>query len=133
MDILSKKKEENSEESSEDDRPVTKRARDTSSDEEIVEKKVKKTTGRKKKTPGTTGYLKSCKLSPELAAVMGSDTMPRHEVVKRIWAIVKEKNLYDPKNKQFAICNAELLPVFGMPSVFIHIMVFFIPWVCIYF
>lgn len=39
--------------------------------------------------------------------------MARHEVVKRIWAIIKEKNLYDPKNKQFAICNEELLPVFG--------------------
>lgn len=40
--------------------------------------------------------------------------MARHEVVKKMWGLIKEKNLYDPKNKQFAICNAELLPVFGM-------------------
>jgi len=45
--------------------------------------------------------------------VVGADAMARHEVVKKIWAIIKEKNLYDPKNKQFAICNDELLKVFG--------------------
>ncbi len=39
--------------------------------------------------------------------------MARHEVVKKMWGIIKEKQLYDPKNKQFAICNAELLTVFG--------------------
>jgi len=54
-----------------------------------------------------------CKLSPELAAVMGAPAMARHEVVKKMWKIVKEKNLYDPKNKQYAICNDELLAVFG--------------------
>jgi chromatin remodeling complex protein RSC6 len=39
--------------------------------------------------------------------------MARHEVVKKVWAIIKERNLYDPKNKQFAICDDELLKVFG--------------------
>ena len=62
---------------------------------------------------GGTGYTKVCKLSPELAVVMGEDSMARHEVVKKMWKIVKEKNLYDPKNKQFAICNDELFAVFG--------------------
>jgi upstream activation factor subunit UAF30 len=61
-----------------------------------------------------TGFAKNCRLSPELARVMGNDEMPRHEVVKRMWAIVKERNLYDPENKQFAICDAELRVVFGV-------------------
>ena len=39
--------------------------------------------------------------------------MPRHEAVKQIWAIIKERNLYDPKNKQFAICDDELHKIFG--------------------
>lgn len=60
------------------------------------------------------GYTRAYNLSPELAAVVGADEMPRHEVVRKIWAIIKEKNLYDPKNKQFAICNDELLKVFGV-------------------
>lgn len=48
--------------------------------------------------------------------MMGQPTMARHEVVKQIWKLVKEKNLYDPKNKQFAICNDDLLPVIGAYS-----------------
>ncbi|KDR14042.1 upstream activation factor subunit spp27 [Zootermopsis nevadensis] len=61
-----------------------------------------------------SGYTRAYTLSPELAAVVGADAMARHEVVRKIWAIIKEKNLYDPKNKQFAICNDELLKVFGV-------------------
>jgi upstream activation factor subunit UAF30 len=45
---------------------------------------------------------------------MGADEMPRHEVVKRIWKIIKEKNLYDPKNKQFAICDPQLEKIIGV-------------------
>jgi upstream activation factor subunit UAF30 len=63
---------------------------------------------------GGGGYTKPIKLSPELSALVGENEMPRHEVVKRIWAIIKERNLYDPKNKQFAICDDELLKVFGV-------------------
>lgn len=40
--------------------------------------------------------------------------MPRHAVVKKMWEIIKERNLYDPKNKQFAICDKDLLPVMGI-------------------
>lgn len=45
---------------------------------------------------------------------MGEEQMARHEVVKRVWAIIKEKNLYDPKNKQYAICDEQLLKVIGV-------------------
>jgi hypothetical protein len=45
------------------------------------------------KRPGG-GYTRAYNLSPELAAVVGADEMPRHEVVRKIWAIIKEKNLY---------------------------------------
>jgi len=44
---------------------------------------------------------------------MGTEQMARHEVVKKIWGIIKEKNLYDPKNKQYAICDDALLKVIG--------------------
>nr|CAD7459277.1 unnamed protein product [Timema tahoe] len=40
------------------------------------------------------GYTRAYTLSPELASVVGQDSMARHEVVKKIWAIIKEKNLY---------------------------------------
>merc|ERR1712142_159802 len=66
--------------------------------------------GRGKKS----AFTKSFKLSPELADVVGSDVMPRHEVVKKLWAVIKERNLQDPKNKQFAICDDQLQKVFGV-------------------
>jgi len=45
---------------------------------------------------------------------MGSEALPRHEVVKKMWAIIKERNLYDPSNKQFAICDDDLMKVIGV-------------------
>jgi len=109
------KKESASEESEEDEAPKKKRAKKASSedesDDEAAKKKKPAAKGGKK---GGTGYTKMCKLSPELAKVMGEESMARHEVVKKMWALIKEKNLADPKNRQFAICNDELLPVFGI-------------------
>lgn len=53
-------------------------------------------------------------LSKELAALVGQESMARHEVVKKMWAIIKEKNLYDPNNKQFAVCDDALFKVIGV-------------------
>lgn len=61
-----------------------------------------------------TGFTRPYQLSPQLSAVVGSDCLPRHEVVKRVWAIINERNLYDPKNKQFAICDSQLQTVIGV-------------------
>lgn len=81
-------------------------------------KKTKKADTGKKKEKGTgrkgTGFTRPYQLSPQLAAVVGSDCLPRHEVVKRVWAIINERNLYDPKNKQFAICDSQLQTVMGV-------------------
>lgn len=60
------------------------------------------------------GFTRPHQLSPQLAAVVGSDFLPRHEVVKRVWAIINERKLYDPKNKQFAICDSQLQTVIGV-------------------
>lgn len=59
-------------------------------------------------------FTRAYTLSPELAKLMGEDAMPRHAVVKKVWQIIKERNLYDPKNKQFAICDSDLQKVMGV-------------------
>lgn len=91
---------------------------DDDSDEDWGKGKKKGRAPAAKKAPGAKrgggGYTKAVNLSPELAALVGEDCMPRHEVVKRVWAIIKERNLYDPKNKQFAICDDELFKVIGV-------------------
>lgn len=61
-----------------------------------------------------TGFTRPYMLSPDLAELMGEPELARHEVVKKVWAIIKEKNLYDPKNKQYAICDAQLEKVIGV-------------------
>jgi upstream activation factor subunit UAF30 len=38
--------------------------------------------------------VKAVKLSPELSDIIGTESMPRPEVVKKMWSIIKERNLY---------------------------------------
>lgn len=60
------------------------------------------------------GYTREYTLSPTLAEVVGAKQMPRHLVVKKIWEIVKTRDLRDPKDKRFTICDQQLLSVFGV-------------------
>ena len=60
-----------------------------------------------------TGYTKPVKISEDLEAIIGVKEAPRHEVIKRMWAYIKENNLQDPKNKQFANCDEKLEKVIG--------------------
>jgi len=112
----SKRKPKDESDSEEDEpTPKKKKQKKSSEDEDSEEDtKKKKKPAAKGKGRGGTGYTKLCKLSPELSKVMGEENMARHEVVKKMWSIIKTKELYDPKNKQFAICDAELLAVFGV-------------------
>lgn len=92
---------------------------DGDSDADWKRPKAKKSAGGAKKAGGGgggkgKGFTRPLQLSPELASLMGCDTLPRHEVVKKVWALIKERNLYDPKNKQFAICDADLQKVIGV-------------------
>lgn len=84
---------------------------DDDSDEDWRETKKKNKKGGPAKA---TGFTRPYKLSPELSELMGADELPRHEVVKQVWKIIKEKNLYDPKNKQYAICDEQLEKVIGV-------------------
>jgi len=88
-----------------------KAADDGDSDEDWGKKKKKAGGGNRGKK---SAFTKAFNLSPELADVVGADVMPRHEVVKKLWAVIKERELQDPKNKQFAICDDQLQKVFGV-------------------
>lgn len=107
-----KRKAESSEESDYKPAKAAKKKRGSSSDSDEDYSSKKKKAGAKKGK--YTGFTRPYKLSPELASLMGAKELPRHEVVKKVWAIIKEKNLYDPKNKQFAICDAALEKVIGV-------------------
>lgn len=55
--------------------------------------------------------------SPELAAVVGSEPLPRPEVVSKVWDYIKKHDLQNPQNKREIIADEKLQPVFGKDRV----------------
>mgnify|MGYP003417842362 CR=1 FL=1 len=51
--------------------------------------------------------------SPELAEIVGSDKLPRSEVVKKVWDYIKKHDLQDPKDKRQILADAKLEKIFG--------------------
>ncbi len=64
-----------------------------------------------------TAFNRALKPSAELAAVIGSNPMPRTEVVKLMWDYIKSNNLQNPKNKRNILADAKLKAVFGKDEV----------------
>lgn len=74
----------------------------------------KESTGKAKKASGGEGGGFAAPLQPDdaLAAVIGSDPLPRTEVTKRIWDYIKANNLQDPNDKRTIKADAKLKKVF---------------------
>ena len=64
-----------------------------------------------------SAFMKALKPSPQLAAVIGPDPVPRTEVTKRLWAYIKENNLQNPANKRNILCDEKLQAVMGKGEV----------------
>lgn len=77
--------------------------------------KAKGKAAKKEKAPRkkSTRTAKPNKLSPELAAVVESDTMTRGDVLKKIWEYIKAHQLQDAKNKRLINPDAKLAKLFG--------------------
>ncbi|CAO1615039.1 unnamed protein product [Parajaminaea phylloscopi] len=52
-------------------------------------------------------------LSPLMAEICGGDEMPRHGVVKQLWAYIKGRDLQNPSNKRQIQCDDKLTKLFG--------------------
>ena len=66
--------------------------------------------------PRETGLTKPLTLSKDLSDLLGTkkdEKLSRPQVVKRLWAYLKEKNLQDPENKQFFTPDQKMKPIFG--------------------
>ena len=61
-------------------------------------------------------FMKAMTPSPALAAVVGSNGMPRTEVTKKLWAYIKKQGLQDQKEKRMINADDKLKPVFGGKS-----------------
>ena len=64
-----------------------------------------------------SAFMKALKPTPELAAVIGPDPVPRTEATKRLWEYIKANNLQNPANKRNILCDAKLKAVMGKDEV----------------
>ena len=80
----------------------------------MAKKKAKKAAGKKRKP--NAAFMKAMNPSATLAAVIGSNAMPRTEVTKKIWGYIKRNGLQDKKNKRMINSDEKLKPVFGGKS-----------------
>lgn len=60
--------------------------------------------------------MKPMTVSTDLAEIVGKGSMPRSEVVKKLWAYIKKNGLQDAKNKRNINADAALKKVFGGKS-----------------
>lgn len=61
-------------------------------------------------------FMKPLQPDVALAAVVGSNPLPRTEVVKKLWAYIKKNNLQDAKNRRNINADDKLKQVFGGKS-----------------
>jgi len=70
-----------------------------------------------KKRAANSAFMKPLTPSAALAAVVGSDPLPRTEIVSKLWVYIKANNLQDPANKRMINADAKLKKVFDKPQV----------------
>ena len=57
--------------------------------------------------------MKPMKLSDELQAIVGEDSLPRGQVMKKVWKYIKSNDLQNPKNKRNIFADDKLRPIFN--------------------
>ncbi|HLT99971.1 MAG TPA: SWIB/MDM2 domain-containing protein [Burkholderiaceae bacterium] len=62
-------------------------------------------------------FMKPLTPSATLAAVIGSEPLPRTEVTKKIWEYIKKHDLQDAKNRRNINADDKLRPLFGKDQV----------------
>lgn len=76
-------------------------------------KKAPKKAAAKSAAPKKTRTMPPSSLSPELSHIVGSDSMSRGEVMKKVWDYIKANQLQDTANKRLIKPDAALAKVFG--------------------
>lgn len=81
-------------------------------------------TGKKAKTVKTasgknvnSAFMKPLQPSPQLAAVVGNEPLPRPEAVSKMWDYIRKHKLQNPANKREILADEKLEPVFGKKKV----------------
>lgn len=83
-----------------------------------MKKAAAKRPAAKAKKPATkrkpnAAFMRPMSLSSTLAAVIGSNPMPRTEVTSKLWGYIKKNNLQDKTNRRMINADDKLREVFG--------------------
>ncbi len=62
-------------------------------------------------------FMKPLTPSADLAAIVGSNPLPRTEVVKKMWDYIKKNGLQDKVNKRNINADDKLMKIFGKKQV----------------
>ena len=62
---------------------------------------------------GKSGLQRPVKPSADLAAITGSDPLPRSQVVSKVWDHIRKNNLQNPANKREILADDKLKKIFG--------------------
>ena len=60
-----------------------------------------------------SGLQRPVKPSADLAAITGSDPLPRSQVVSKVWTHIKNNKLQNPANKREILDDDKLKKIFG--------------------
>ena len=63
------------------------------------------------------GLSRPVQPSAELAAITGSQPLPRSEIVSKMWDHIKKNNLQNPQNKREILADDKLKKIFGKDKV----------------
>src|SRR5580765_5173294 len=74
---------------------------------------AKKPAKAKSKRKPNAAFMKPMNVSSTLAAVIGSNPMPRTEVTSKLWGYIKKNNLQDKTNRRMINADDKLKEVFG--------------------
>ena len=79
--------------------------------------KSTKTEGKTGEAKANSAFMKPLQPSKELAAIVGSDPLPRSEVVSKVWEYIKQHNLQNPEDRREIVADEKLETVFGKKRV----------------
>lgn len=79
----------------------------------MVNPESRKPEKKKRKVNPNSSFNAPLILSEPLSNLLGESQLSRPETVKRIWAYVKERDLQDPDDRRYILCDDSMKPIFG--------------------
>ncbi|PWN19276.1 SWIB-domain-containing protein [Microstroma glucosiphilum] len=99
----------------EEDSDVESNARKSKSSASKKAKKVK--SDKPRAANPNNPFNKPMLLDAAMAEICGAEELPRHGVVKQLWAYIKERDLQNANNKRQIMCDEKLQKLFGKATV----------------